>query len=231
MYLDCQLLITQTIGSIPCYLGCRDASFSNRSVSNPLKRPDRWREEVFAASRRYKMVHIDRCFRRVDEHGPTRRLSYDGVHSGGAGAGWIRWKISTIYPEALNEFKLVFNVALITVEKQATIGLGARGFMCGEWRAIGNTSTEEPPFLRTAFTILGTRGSNLVSWVGFPNMACQRTECAVWVEAVEKRICRVRRADLRSQIAAGLRADPGTQARIACSSGPTPMIAITRLML
>jgi hypothetical protein len=29
----------------------------------------------------------------------------------------------------------------------------------------------------------------------------------------------------------GLRADPGTQARIACSSGPTPMIAITRLML
>jgi hypothetical protein len=50
-------------------------------------------------------------------------------------------------------------------------------------------------------------------------------------EAVEKRICRVRRADLRSQIAAGLRADPGTQARIACSSGPTPMIAITRLML
>ncbi len=29
----------------------------------------------------------------------------------------------------------------------------------------------------------------------------------------------------------GLRTDPGTQARIACSSGPTPMIAITRLML
>src|SRR5215469_9089318 len=29
----------------------------------------------------------------------------------------------------------------------------------------------------------------------------------------------------------GLRADPGTQARIACSSGPTPMIAITRLIL
>src|SRR5271165_6798929 len=29
----------------------------------------------------------------------------------------------------------------------------------------------------------------------------------------------------------GLRADPGTQARIACSSGPTPMIAITRFML
>src|SRR5713101_5805362 len=29
----------------------------------------------------------------------------------------------------------------------------------------------------------------------------------------------------------GLRAGPGTQARIACSSGPTPMIAITRLML
>jgi hypothetical protein len=29
----------------------------------------------------------------------------------------------------------------------------------------------------------------------------------------------------------GLRADPGTQARIACSSGLTPMIAITRLML
>ena len=50
-------------------------------------------------------------------------------------------------------------------------------------------------------------------------------------EAVEKRICGVRRADLRSQIAAGLRADPGTQARIACSNGQTPMIAITRLML
>jgi hypothetical protein len=29
----------------------------------------------------------------------------------------------------------------------------------------------------------------------------------------------------------GLRADPGTQARIACSSGPTPMIVITRLRL
>ena len=29
----------------------------------------------------------------------------------------------------------------------------------------------------------------------------------------------------------GLRADPGTQARIACSSGPTPMTPITRLML
>jgi len=29
----------------------------------------------------------------------------------------------------------------------------------------------------------------------------------------------------------GLRADPGTQAWIACSSGPTPMIAITRFML
>src|ERR1700745_3514754 len=29
----------------------------------------------------------------------------------------------------------------------------------------------------------------------------------------------------------GLRGDPGTQARIACSSGPTPMIAITRFML
>ena len=29
----------------------------------------------------------------------------------------------------------------------------------------------------------------------------------------------------------GVRADPGTQARIACSSGPTPMIAITRFML
>src|SRR5262249_35870584 len=29
----------------------------------------------------------------------------------------------------------------------------------------------------------------------------------------------------------GLRADPGTQARIACSSGPTPMMLITRLML
>ena len=29
----------------------------------------------------------------------------------------------------------------------------------------------------------------------------------------------------------GLRADPGTQARIACSSGPTPMIAIIRLIL
>jgi hypothetical protein len=29
----------------------------------------------------------------------------------------------------------------------------------------------------------------------------------------------------------GLHADPGTQARIACSSGPTPMIAITRFML
>ena len=28
-----------------------------------------------------------------------------------------------------------------------------------------------------------------------------------------------------------VRADPGTQARIACSSGPTPRIAITRLML
>ena len=28
-----------------------------------------------------------------------------------------------------------------------------------------------------------------------------------------------------------LRANPGSQARIACSSGPTPMIAITRLML
>ena len=50
-------------------------------------------------------------------------------------------------------------------------------------------------------------------------------------EAVEKRICRVRRVDLRSHIAAGLGADPGTQARIVCSSGPTPMIAITRLML
>ena len=29
----------------------------------------------------------------------------------------------------------------------------------------------------------------------------------------------------------GVRADPGTQARIACSSGPIPMIAITRFML
>ena len=29
----------------------------------------------------------------------------------------------------------------------------------------------------------------------------------------------------------GLRADLGIQARIACSRGPTPMIAITRLML
>src|SRR5215469_7570066 len=29
----------------------------------------------------------------------------------------------------------------------------------------------------------------------------------------------------------GLRADPGTQARIACSSGPTPMMPITRLRL
>jgi hypothetical protein len=29
----------------------------------------------------------------------------------------------------------------------------------------------------------------------------------------------------------GLRADPGTQAWIACSSGPTPMMPITRLML
>jgi hypothetical protein len=29
----------------------------------------------------------------------------------------------------------------------------------------------------------------------------------------------------------GLRTDPGTQARIACSSGPTPRMAITRLML
>jgi DNA-binding response OmpR family regulator len=53
----------------------------------------------------------------------------------------------------------------------------------------------------------------------------------LWVEAVEKRICRGRLADLRNQIAAGLQADPGTQARIACSSGPTPMIAITRFML
>src|SRR6516162_6097761 len=43
--------------------------------------------------------------------------------------------------------------------------------------------------------------------------------------------CRVRRADLRSQIAAGLRADPGTQARIVCSSGPTPMIVIIRFRL
>jgi hypothetical protein len=50
-------------------------------------------------------------------------------------------------------------------------------------------------------------------------------------EAVEKRICRGRLADLRNQIAAGLQADLGTQARIACSSGPTPMIAITRFML
>ena len=33
------------------------------------------------------------------------------------------------------------------------------------------------------------------------------------------------------RLAAGLRADPGTQAWIACSSGPTPMIAITRFML
>ena len=58
-----------------------------------------------------------------------------------------------------------------------------------------------------------------------------RREQVLMPEAVEKRICRGQRADLRSQIAAGLRADPGTQARIACSSGPTPMIAITRLML
>jgi hypothetical protein len=50
-------------------------------------------------------------------------------------------------------------------------------------------------------------------------------------EGVEKRICRVRRADLHSQIAAGLRGDPATQARIACSSGPTLMMAITRFML
>jgi hypothetical protein len=55
--------------------------------------------------------------------------------------------------------------------------------------------------------------------------------CLFSSEAVEKRICRVWRADLHSQIAAGLRADPGTPTRIVCSSGPTPMIAITRLML
>jgi len=33
------------------------------------------------------------------------------------------------------------------------------------------------------------------------------------------------------RLSQGLRADPGTQARTACSSGPTPMIAITRFML
>jgi hypothetical protein len=131
------------------------------------------------------MVHIDRCFRRVDEHGPTRRLSYDRIHSGGSGlvrgAGWIGRKIGIIYPEALNEFKLVFNVALITVEKQTTVYLGARGIMRDERRAIGNTSSEEPPFLRTAYTIRRTCGSNLVSWVRLPDMACQRTERAMWV--------------------------------------------------
>ena len=113
------------------------------------------------------MVHIDRCFRRVDKHRPTQRLSYDRILSRGTGsvrrAGWIGRKIGVIYPKALDEFKLVLNVALITEEEQTTVYLGARGIMCDERRAIGNTSSEQPPFLRTAFTILGTRGIGVIS--------------------------------------------------------------------
>jgi len=45
----------------------------------------------------------------------------------------------------------------------------------------------------------------------------QTVEHPFGTEAVEKRICIGRLADLRNQIAAGLQADPGTQARIACS--------------
>ena len=66
---------------------------------------------------------------------------------------------------------------------------------------------------------------------GLAIAALSAVDIALWDEPVEKRICRERRANIRSQISAGSAADPGTQARIACSSGPTPMIAITRLIL
>jgi len=50
-------------------------------------------------------------------------------------------------------------------------------------------------------------------------------------EAVENVIAADGGLTSRVRLRRGLRADPGTQARIACSSGPTPMIAITRFML
>jgi hypothetical protein len=46
------------------------------------------------------------------------------------------------------------------------------------------------------------------------------------IEAVQKRVCGGRWADLNSPRYGRVRADPRTQARIARSSGPTPMIAI-----
>jgi hypothetical protein len=52
-----------------------------------------------------------------------------------------------------------------------------------ERRPIRNATTQKSPFLRTAFTMLGARGSNFVSWVSLPDMARQRAECALRVVA------------------------------------------------